>query len=127
MKFPPFEFGIVIRISKGVHTCFGPGVRELLQLTHQTGSLRAASIQMKMSYSKAFNLIKKSESLLGFPLLTRQIGGVGGGYSRLTERAHWILDQYIKMEQETMLFLKAYLDEHFAEPSDRHTDEQTQK
>ena len=122
MKFPPFEFGIVIIISKGADTCWGPGVRELLQLTHQTGSLRAASIQMKMSYSKAFNKIKKSESLLGFKLLTRQIGGAGGGYSHLTERAQWILEQYTKMEQETNLFLKNYLDEHFAEPSDEEVD-----
>ena len=115
VKFPPFEVGVSIKISKEKQTCWGPGVRELLFLTRQTESLMAASKEMKLSYSKAFGLIKKCESVLGYPILISQQGGKGGGYSLLTEKAHWLLDNYIVLEQEVNLLVKNYFDEHFVE------------
>lgn len=77
---------------------FGPGVCELLERTKETGSIRAASMQMNMAYSKALRIVKEAERSLGFPLLQSNIGGAGGGGSCLTERGEWIIGQYRRMQ-----------------------------
>lgn len=70
---------------------FGEGPCRLLRAVEETGSLRAAALSMEMAYSKANKLIKTAESALGFPLLTRAVGGRDGGGSRLTEEAaEWL-------------------------------------
>ena len=73
---------------------FGPGPAELLERTHQTGSLRAAAAQMGMAYSKATRIIRTAEEELGYALLERRIGGASGGGSALTFEAKLLLARY---------------------------------
>lgn len=58
----------------------------LLHAIEETGSLRAASASMNMAYTKALSMIKRAEKALNFPLTEKNIGGRGGGGSRLTPR-----------------------------------------
>lgn len=70
---------------------FGEGPARLLEKVEETGSLRAAAISMEMAYSKAIKLIKHAETVLGYPLTTRAIGGKDGGGSTLTpEGKEWL-------------------------------------
>lgn len=70
---------------------FGEGPTQLLHEIEETGSVRGASIKMGMAYTKAVKLIKNAETALGFPIITRTIGGKDGGGSRLTpEGKEWL-------------------------------------
>jgi molybdate transport system regulatory protein len=71
---------------------FGEGPTQLLHQIEKTGSVRAASIDMGMAYTKAVKLIKNAEAALGFPIITRTIGGKDGGGSRLTPQGkEWLI------------------------------------
>ena len=73
---------------------FGEGPCRLLHGVETYGSLRAAAIQMNLSYSKATAMIHRAEKALGFPLTEKTIGGKGGGGSRLTKEAKAFLEKY---------------------------------
>ena len=63
---------------------FGEGPFRLLRGVEETGSLRAASMQMNMAYTKALKLLKNAEKALGYQLTMRTTGGRDGGGSSLT-------------------------------------------
>lgn len=73
---------------------FGEGPCRLLEGIERTGSLRAASQEMQMAYTKALHLLRHAEETLGFPLTERTIGGKGGGGSRLTAGARDFVEKY---------------------------------
>lgn len=73
---------------------FGEGPCRLLKGIERTGSLRAAAMEMDMSYSKATFLLSRAEKALKFPLTEKRIGGVGGGGSQLTKEAKEFLKKY---------------------------------
>ena len=73
---------------------FGEGPYRLLKGIEKTGSLRAAAMEMNMSYSKANAIMGRAEKCLNFPLTEKKIGGVGGGGSQLTEEAKEFLKKY---------------------------------
>lgn len=75
---------------------FGEGPCRLLHAIEETGSLRAASASMHMAYTKALSMIKRAEKALNFPLTEKNIGGRGGGGSRLTPQAKEFLQNYEK-------------------------------
>lgn len=73
---------------------FGEGPCRLLRCVEKTGSLRAAAMEMEMSYSKAIKILRQAESTLGFPLTARSTGGKYGGGSILTPQGKQWLRQY---------------------------------
>ena len=73
---------------------FGEGPCRLLHGIETYGSLRAAAIQMNLSYSKATTMISRAEKAIGFSLTEKTIGGKGGGGSRLTKEAKIFLKKY---------------------------------
>lgn len=73
---------------------FGEGPCRLLRGVEETGSLRAASMQMGMAYTKALKLMKNAENALGFQLTMRTAGGRDGGGSRLTPEGKEWLQKY---------------------------------
>lgn len=73
---------------------FGEGPYRLLCGIRDYGSLRTAAQNMGMAYTKAFGLIKRAETTLGFSLTQRTIGGKGGGGSVLTEGAKELMMRY---------------------------------
>lgn len=73
---------------------FGLGPYNLLLLIDELGSLNKAAMKMKMSYTKARDILNRAEEELDIKLLNREIGGVHGGGSTLTEEAKDLMNKY---------------------------------
>ena len=85
---------------------FGRGVANLCLGVRDLGSLNAAAKDMKMAYSKAWRIIKETESALGMQLLNRD----GAHGSTLTEDGDKLLDSYLEIDAK----LQAIAEEEFA-------------
>lgn len=96
---------------------FGEGPYELLKGIHRLGSLNKTVKELRISYSKAWNIIKRSEEQLGFLLLERTTGGITGGGSSLTPEAIKLIKNYEKFKVEAdkalMSLHKKYLEPMF--------------
>ncbi|MPM34494.1 hypothetical protein SDC9_81077 [bioreactor metagenome] len=101
---------ISVRIF-GEEKCFGPGVADLLERVDRLKSLRKATIEMDMAYSKAWKIVKIAEANLGFQLLESVTGGKDGGGAELTEDAKRFLVAYRRFEES----VRSYADEAFVE------------
>ena len=95
----------------GEEKCFGPGVADLLERVDRLHSLRKATIEMDMAYSKAWKIVKIAEENLGFPLLLSVTGGKGGGGAELTPDGKSFLAAYRRFEEA----VRSYADEAFVE------------
>ncbi len=73
---------------------FGDGPFDILNRIEKTGSLRQAALEIRMSYSQAWNLIRDLEKKLGYELLKRKVGGAEGGGSELTAEAISLQEKY---------------------------------
>lgn len=71
---------------------FGHGRALLLRKIEEHGSLRKAAEDLRMSYRAAWGKLKKSEEILGFPLVEK-LGGNKSGF-RLTGRGKTLMDNY---------------------------------
>ena len=99
---------------------FGDGPYELLRRVEKTKSLHQAAIQMGMSYSKAWRLIRTMEGKLGFILLERKAGGQSGGGSQVTPKAKTLMDRYELFRKEVKTTLERIYQRHFGYiPEDR--------
>ncbi len=92
---------------------FGDGPYELLKRVGQTSSLHEAALQMDMSYSKAWNLIRTMEKRLGFALLDKKIGGRSGGGSQVTPRGNEFLKRYEQFRKEAAEAVERTYEKHF--------------
>lgn len=92
---------------------FGPGVVELLQRISQTGSLNTAAKQMRMSYNKAWRMIKKAEEELGYPLIDKSVGGSNGGGSTVTVHGKRLTAKFLLFQKKTYQITNQYFTEIF--------------
>mgnify|MGYP000861530384 CR=1 FL=1 len=79
---------------------FGDGKCRLLQSIEATGSLRAASAALHISYRKAWGDLKKAQQALGVALIDQQRGGPRGGRTVLTEPGKRWLQAYRRFRRE---------------------------
>jgi len=91
----------------------GLGPAWLLRGVEKSGSLSAAAREMKMSYSKAHNLVKKLEAGLGCQVLAVTRGGAGRGGAELTSEGRRFLERYEALDAAVRvaadkLFKKAF-------------------
>ena len=94
--------------------CFGPGIASLLHRVEEHKSLRSATMSMGMAYSKAWTVLKSSEKLLGFKLLSSTIGGKNGGGAILTDNAKAMLKAYDEYCMELKKYADSLFDEKFS-------------
>ena len=92
---------------------FGEGPDKLLQRVETTGSLHRAAAEMKMSYRKAWLMLRAMEQRLGFTLLERKVGGVSGGGSQLTPEARELMKRYEAFRKEVEGALQQIYIKHF--------------
>ena len=75
---------------------FGKGLVELCSLVKDKGSLNKAAYEMGMSYSKAWQMIRNAEKILGVELLERK----GAKGSDITEEAQELIRSYEAIRHE---------------------------
>lgn len=90
-----------IRIYLGKEIALGPGKVELLKLVEETGSLSEAARCMKMSYMRAWLMVKVMNQSFREPVLATERGGASGGGAQLTECGRKVVALYDKMEQDS--------------------------
>ena len=88
---------------------FGQGSFELLRGIKEKGNLKAATVELHMSYRHAWGIIKQIEETLGQPIVVTHRGGkVGGGGAELTQTGEELLETYMKFKDDlTQLFSKS--------------------
>ena len=82
---------VKVRLGEDDFWYFGPGVSELLKSIDKHGSVAGGALNMNLSYSKAWKMIKDSEKGFGCTLVERSTGGKGGGKAVLTDKAREII------------------------------------
>lgn len=97
---------------------FGPGSQQLLQMIGATGSVRLASQQMGISYSKAWNILNHLEEQLEHPVVDRQTGGSRGGKTELTPRGAELLRRFTAFEKESKDAVDKLFQRHFQQKGD---------
>jgi molybdate transport system regulatory protein len=93
----------------------GLGVLWLLQSIEKEGSLRAAALEMDLSYSKAFKMVKKLEEQLNRPVIERRKGGSEKVGSTLNEFGRRFIRLYDKFQTEAKLLLDAPFEDFLRE------------
>ena len=96
----------VTNSSSESNSQFGRGVASLCLGVRTLGSLNAAAKEMNMAYSKAWRIVKETESALDMQLLNRD----GAHGSTLTDEGNKLLDAYLEVEER----LQAFAEEEFA-------------
>lgn len=94
---------------------FGPGLFHLLQFIDETGSIHAASKQMKISYSKCWKLLNRAEEQMGFAFLNRYNGGPHGGTSTLTNEGREFMKRYEALLEEVKELSQNAFEKYFSD------------
>jgi len=94
------EPGLFIRVIMG-NGRLGPGKVALLEGIARHGSIAKAAAAMKMSYRRAWLLVKETETLVGAPVVETTVGGAEGGGARLTETGAALASAYRGIERKT--------------------------
>jgi molybdate transport system regulatory protein len=92
---------------------------ELLRRIRSTGSILAASKEMKISYQMAWTYIKEMNAISPLPVVTRQRGGLNGGGAELTEYGRSLIGRFLSVQQkheEYLSELEETMDLCFSKP-----------
>jgi molybdate transport system regulatory protein len=84
----------------------GHGRVELLERIKNSGSIRQAALQMKMSYKQAWDLINHINTKFPHPLVVSHRGGKGGGNAVLTEHGQTMINHFHQLQLKFKAFLK---------------------
>jgi len=101
----------------GEQRVFGSGLARLLDSIDRLGSLSEAARDTKISYRRAWDLVKEAETGLGRRLIEPRAGGTGGGGSTLSEEGRRLLEVFTTLSRE----VAAYADTRFAELASTQT------
>ncbi len=106
------EAVVSLRVRKQ-HVFFGPGTRELLERIDETSSLRQATEDMGLSYTKALRMLRDMRSELGFDVVVSEKGGQSRGKTTLTDKGREVLMAYKAIDEQVFVYAQKLLDESF--------------
>lgn len=92
---------------------FGPGTRELLERIGETSSLRKATEDMGLSYTKALRMLRDMHNELGFDVVISEKGGQARGKTTLTEKGRHVLEMYKAIDEKVFIYAQKLMDEEF--------------
>jgi molybdate transport system regulatory protein len=92
-----------LRIISGDEIAFGPGKADLLSAVQRTGSITRAAAELRMSYMRAWTLIRTMNQCFREPLVTAVRGGTkGGGGAQLTDAGVRVLALYQSINEKCL-------------------------
>lgn len=110
----PFREKIQVKLI-GQETFFGPGPRQLLLAIQTRGSVSGACEAIGISYSKGRGIIRRMEQELGFELVERRQGGLGGGSAGLTVKGEIFLEIFARYERTVQDYAESIFEDYFSE------------
>lgn len=93
-------------INRKGNCLLGPGKTDLLFEIQRTGSLRAASRKLEISYQHAWSMIDAINQASYEPVVVKQRGGSGGGGASLTPYGERLLRDYQTIDKEVQKFFR---------------------
>ncbi len=87
----------------------------LLKHIAETGSLAEAARRMGLSYRRAWGKIREIETNLGVRLVDSEVGGPGGGSTRLTPTGERVVSLYEQFEASAEADIRRRFAELFQE------------
>ena len=87
------------RITFADGLSIGPGKADLLRAIAGRGSISGAARALGMTYKRAWFLVATLNAGFDQPVVSREVGGRGGGGARLTELGEAVLSSYSKVER----------------------------
>lgn len=112
IKSKPIRAEVTIGIARD-DIFFDEDLAALLREVDSSHSMNNACKELGMAYSRAWKMIKKAEEMLGCDLVTKQVGGSGGGGSVLTEEGARYLTKYEKAKDKIIDFAEKAIRESF--------------
>ncbi len=107
------DFAIFLKHKEDGHPVLTEEHFELLLYIAELGSLAASAEKMKISYRKAWELVRQSEKTLGFQLIEKHRGGRDGGNSNLTEEGQKLMEGYKALRVEFDASVKRIVKDFF--------------
>jgi molybdate transport system regulatory protein len=105
MEDSKFKLNGRIWIEASGEKILGHGRIELLERIKESGSIRQAALQMKMSYKQAWDLINHMNTHFESPLVISHRGGRGGGNAVVTEYGLDIISRFHALQTKFKEFL----------------------
>ncbi|MFH1924014.1 MAG: LysR family transcriptional regulator [Planctomycetota bacterium] len=81
---------------------FGRGISDILKAVAETGSIKAAAIELGKSYRHVWAKIKETEQALGAPLVDSRVGGKDARRSDLTELGADLVRDFDALRDQTL-------------------------
>lgn len=107
------DFSIFLKHKEDGHPVLTEEHFELLLNIGELGSLMASAEKMKISYRKAWGLVRQSEKTLGFQLIEKHRGGKDGGSSFLTREGSNLIEAYKELRVEFDASVKRIVKDFF--------------
>jgi len=92
---------------------FSTGPMELMEKIDKYSSLKKATEDMGMSYTKALRIIRDIENEMGFPVVVSVKGGNERGSTTLTEKGKQVLAAYKEIYDDVSEYANKLLEEKF--------------
>lgn len=108
---PSLEVAADLWLSLGGQNIASARRLALLAAIAREGSITQAAKAAGLSYKGAWDAIEQMSNLAGEPLVTRTVGGKGGGQTLLTARGQRLVDNFADIQREHARFLER-LNEH---------------
>ena len=105
-KSRPIDIDCTLWLNRKSEGYLGGRRVELLESIGATGSISQAAKQIGMSYKAAWDAVDAMNNLAEKPLVIRNVGGLHGGGTELTEFGRQMIDVYRFMQSEYQRFLQ---------------------
>lgn len=87
-----------LRVLRGPEVALGPGKVALLEAIEREGTIAGAARALRMSYMRAWTLVRTMNRSFRRPLVETARGGSGRGTTRLTPAGATVVRLYREME-----------------------------
>lgn len=109
-KYDNIYVGYSFWLADRMHgSVISPEMWQLLASIEKNGSISAAAEEMKISYRKAWDMVKNCENSLNLPIFNKIRGGIKGGRTVLSDEGQKLMHAYHKMTDSVEKVFEEYI------------------